>query len=63
MTNAPPDQSNHSELAAPDPNRWRALVVIAMAQLMVVLDASIVNIANTACRRISASAMQTVNGS
>lgn len=29
----------------PDPNRWRALVVIAIAQLMVVLDASIVNIA------------------
>ncbi len=29
----------------PDPRRWRALVVIAIAQLMVVLDASIVNIA------------------
>ena len=29
----------------PDPKRWGALVVIAMAQLMVVLDASIVNIA------------------
>jgi len=28
-----------------DPNRWRALTVIAIAQLMVVLDASIVNIA------------------
>ena len=28
-----------------DPKRWRALVVIAMAQLMVVLDASILNIA------------------
>ena len=28
-----------------DPRRWRALVVIAIAQLMVVLDASIVNIA------------------
>lgn len=28
-----------------DPNRWRALVVIAIAQLMIVLDASIVNIA------------------
>jgi EmrB/QacA subfamily drug resistance transporter len=28
-----------------DPNRWRALMVIAIAQLMVVLDASIVNIA------------------
>ena len=29
----------------PDPRRWKALVVIAIAQLMVVLDASIVNIA------------------
>jgi EmrB/QacA subfamily drug resistance transporter len=29
----------------PDPKRWRALFVIAMAQLMVILDASIVNIA------------------
>ena len=28
-----------------DPNRWRALFVIAIASLMVVLDASIVNIA------------------
>jgi EmrB/QacA subfamily drug resistance transporter len=29
----------------PDPRRWKALAVIAIAQLMVVLDASIVNIA------------------
>jgi EmrB/QacA subfamily drug resistance transporter len=29
----------------PDPRRWKALLVIAIAQLMVVLDASIVNIA------------------
>lgn len=29
----------------PDPRRWKALFVIAMAQLMVVLDGSIVNIA------------------
>ena len=33
----------HAEV--PDPRRWFALVVIAIAQLMVVLDASIVNIA------------------
>src|SRR5664280_835709 len=33
----------HAE--TPDPRRWFALVVIAIAQLMVVLDASIVNIA------------------
>src|SRR5690606_27900948 len=30
---------------AVDPNRWKALVFIALAQLMVVLDATIVNIA------------------
>ncbi len=30
---------------APDPRRWWGLVVIALAQLMVVLDATIVNIA------------------
>ncbi len=35
---APPD-------AGPNPRRWAALVVIAIAQLMVVLDATIVNIA------------------
>jgi EmrB/QacA subfamily drug resistance transporter len=34
-----------SSAVVPDPNRWRALIVIAIAQLMVVLDASIVNIA------------------
>ena len=28
-----------------DPTRWRALLVIAIAQLMVILDSSIVNIA------------------
>lgn len=32
-------------LAAPDRNRWKALVFIALAQLMVVLDGTIVNIA------------------
>jgi EmrB/QacA subfamily drug resistance transporter len=31
--------------SAPDANRWKALVFIALAQLMVVLDATIVNIA------------------
>lgn len=37
----------HLDNSAPalDPNRWKALGVIAIAQLMVVLDASIVNIA------------------
>ena len=28
-----------------DPNRWRALFVIAIASLMIVLDASIINLA------------------
>ena len=37
--------STHPEATAADPRRWKALVVIAIAQLMVVLDASIVNIA------------------
>ena len=34
-----------SATVVPDPTRWRALGVIAIAQLMVVLDASIVNLA------------------
>ncbi|WP_026876634.1 MFS transporter [Jiangella gansuensis] len=33
------------ETTQPDPRRWRALAFIAVAQLMVVLDATIVNIA------------------
>lgn len=37
--------STTASVAIPDPKRWGALVVIAIAQLMVVLDASIVNIA------------------
>lgn len=35
----------------PDPNRWWALAVIATAQLMVVLDATIVNIALPSAQR------------
>ncbi|MFI7102096.1 MFS transporter [Streptomyces sp. NPDC050161] len=37
--------------AAPDPHRWYALLVIALAQLMVVLDATIVNIALPSAQR------------
>uniref|UniRef100_A0AAU2V7L9 MFS transporter n=1 Tax=Streptomyces sp. NBC_00003 TaxID=2903608 RepID=A0AAU2V7L9_9ACTN len=33
------------QLSGPDPSRWKALAFIALAQLMVVLDATIVNIA------------------
>lgn len=40
-----PAQTTHGSAADLDPARWRALFVIAIAQLMVVLDASIVNIA------------------
>ncbi|SEG95461.1 drug resistance transporter, EmrB/QacA subfamily [Actinacidiphila yanglinensis] len=35
----------NAEKALPDPRRWKALVFISIAQLMVVLDATIVNIA------------------
>ncbi|MFV2119722.1 MFS transporter [Streptomyces sp. Act-28] len=35
----------------PDPSRWKALVFIALAQLMVVLDATIVNIALPSAQR------------
>ena len=34
-----------------DPKRWKALGVIAIAQLMVVLDASIVNLALPSAKR------------
>ena len=40
-----PDLAPVPESSAPDPNRWRMLAVIAVAQLMVVLDGSIVNVA------------------
>ncbi|MFI1965678.1 MFS transporter [Streptomyces pathocidini] len=40
-----PDSAAQSATDQPDPRRWRALVFIALAQLMVVLDATIVNIA------------------
>jgi len=46
-TAMPADKPAEAPITAssPDPKRWLALVVIAIAQLMVVLDASIVNIA------------------
>ncbi|MYX45776.1 MFS transporter, partial [Streptomyces sp. SID89] len=40
-----PAPTAHGTADAPDPRRWWGLVVIALAQLMVVLDATIVNIA------------------
>ena len=36
---------------APDPRRWLILAVVALAQLMVVLDATIVNIALPSAQR------------
>ncbi len=41
---AAPEPAHH-DYGPPDPNRWRALLVIAISALMVVLDASIVNLA------------------
>ncbi|MFF1480176.1 MFS transporter [Streptomyces sp. NPDC058301] len=38
-------RKNEPQDLAPDPSRWKALAFIALAQLMVVLDATIVNIA------------------
>lgn len=43
-TSSPAD-SAQPDSTQPDPQRWLALMVIAIAQLMVVLDATIVNIA------------------
>src|SRR5260370_39711932 len=37
--------------AAPDDRRWLVLVIVAIAQLMVVLDATIVNIALPSAQR------------
>jgi len=44
-TEVVPELRGTGMAAGPDPRRWLALGVIAIAQLMVVLDASIVNIA------------------
>jgi EmrB/QacA subfamily drug resistance transporter len=48
---AGPDQAVAPETSGPDPKRWLALGVIAVSQLMVVLDASIVNIALPSAQR------------
>ena len=45
------DRVGVSGMAANDPRRWLALCVIGVAQLMVVLDASIVNIALPSAQR------------
>jgi hypothetical protein len=48
--------------AGPDPRRWLLLVVIGIAQLMVMLDATIVNIALPRRRSRWASAAWTGSG-
>ncbi|MEV7396328.1 MFS transporter [Aeromicrobium sp. NPDC092404] len=45
MTESTPTPGPDASSEQPDPRRWLALGVIAVAQLMIVLDASIVNIA------------------
>ncbi|RBY84428.1 MFS transporter [Blastococcus sp. TF02A-26] len=40
-----PTPPAHPAVDGPDPKRWLALAVIAVAQLMIILDASIVNVA------------------
>ena len=40
-----PVKTEDAPRVVPDPTRWRALMVVAIAQLMVVLDSSIVNLA------------------
>jgi MFS family permease len=45
MTEPVPAAETPSERTEPDPGRWWALIVLAAAQLMIILDASIVNIA------------------
>lgn len=43
--------STSTSTSSPDPLRWKALVVLAVAQLTVVLDASIVNVALPSIQR------------
>jgi EmrB/QacA subfamily drug resistance transporter len=51
VSRAAANGSHPPDHAEPDPKRWLALVVIAIAQLMVVLDATIVNIAMPSAQR------------
>src|SRR5436305_10995744 len=43
--------STSTSPAAPEPNRWAVLALLGVAQLMVVLDATIVNIALPSAQR------------
>ena len=61
MANPTPRQAEPTQAEPVDDKRWLGLAVIAIAQLMVVLDASIVNIALPSARDL-ASPMPTANG-
>ena len=43
---------DRSHATDPDPRRWSALAVIAVAQLMIALDATIVSIALPSAKRL-----------
>ena len=51
MTSSPSTETLAAGAVAKDPRRWLALAVIASSQLMVILDASIVNIALPSAQR------------
>jgi EmrB/QacA subfamily drug resistance transporter len=51
LTNSAVPRSSEAATVVDDPRRWHALAVIALAQLMVVLDASIVNLALPSAKR------------
>ncbi|MFJ6914682.1 hypothetical protein ACIQUX_12045 [Streptomyces sp. NPDC101133] len=50
-TGSSPDHEVPAATPAPDPKRWWALAVIALAQLMVILDGTVVNIALPSAQR------------
>jgi EmrB/QacA subfamily drug resistance transporter len=45
MSHTAPARAGHRPPAAPDPRRWRALVLLCLAQFMVILDVTVVNVA------------------
>src|SRR5436305_14437088 len=51
MTSGRNPMSTSTSPAAPEPNRWAVLALLGVAQLMVVLDATIVNIALPSAQR------------
>ena len=51
ITGARPELTAQPDAEAPESNRWWVLAVVGLAQLMVVLDATIVNIALPSAQR------------